>query len=160
MNRSFELLLWEFSNNSLVSSNWFSARVGLEVKGRHPGEKCFQWSCMLREMRWFLVVFPILSAKIVAGSFKWEEAFPMNSVWNERFLCVLQIIWWNIDLRNFPLCVTYIEIIISVDLGLNIFRSMKEIIEILERNLSGLAFRIKIIKLSLRDVRGLLVVGC
>lgn len=62
-------------------------------------------------------------------------------------------------MRNFPLCVTYIEIIISVDLGLNIFTSMKEIIEILERNLSGLVFRMKIIKLSLRDVRGLLVVG-
>lgn len=62
-------------------------------------------------------------------------------------------------MRNFPLCVADIEIIIIVDLGLNIFISMKEIIEILQRNLSSIAFRVKIIKSSLRDVRELSVVG-
>ena len=56
-------------------------------------------------------------------------------------------IYW---LENFPLDVTYIEVIIAdVALRLNIFKSMKGINEILQRKLNSLAFRIKIIKLSL-----------
>ena len=53
--------------------------------------------------------------------------------------------------------VIYIEIIVDIALGLNVFNSMKGIVETLQRNLDSLAFRIRIIELPLKCQRAF---GC
>lgn len=56
-------------------------------------------------------------------------------------------------MRNFPLYVAYIEVMVYVAHGLSTFKLMKESIELLQGNLHSLGFRIKIIKLPLRCQR-------
>lgn len=55
--------------------------------------------------------------------------------------------------QKISLVYTCIEIIVNIHSSLNVFTSMKEIMEILQRILNSLAFRVKITKLPLRHQR-------